>query len=74
MDHGLKVRRPALRPVVSYDRNYYLSDRDGYEITEIVPRRGEKRAEGGDQLSDGRDGYKIIEVASRRRGAKMYHR
>lgn len=62
MDHGPKVRRPALRPVVSYDQNYHVPERrqlpnrrDGYEVTEVVPRRGE------------RDGYKIIEVASRRR-------
>jgi hypothetical protein len=58
VDHGLKARGPASRPVVTYDRTYHVLDRrplpnkrDGYVI-EVAPRR--RKAEGEDQRSEER--------------------
>ena len=58
VDHGLKVRGPAQRPIVSHDRTYHVAERrqlpdrrDGHEVMEVAPRRREerRRAEGGDR-------------------------
>jgi hypothetical protein len=80
VDHGLKIRGPASRPVVTHDRIYHVPDRrplpdrrDGCVI-EVAARR--RKAEGGDRRREERwraeggdrrrDGNKLIEVAPRR--------
>ena len=57
VDHGLKVRGPASRPVVTHDRTYHVPDRrplpdrrDGY-VMEVAARR---KAEGGDRRREER--------------------
>jgi hypothetical protein len=58
VDHSLKVRRPASRPVVTHDRIYHMPDRwplpdksDGY-MMKAAPRR--RKAEGENQRREER--------------------
>jgi hypothetical protein len=55
VDHGLKIKSPALKPLISQDRTYpvperrQLPRRDDYDVTEFTPRRHEerRRSDGG---------------------------
>jgi hypothetical protein len=54
VDHGLKIKSSALKPLISQDRTYPVSERrrvprDDCDVTEFTPRRHEerRRAEGG---------------------------
>jgi hypothetical protein len=50
VDHGLKIKGPASRPVVTHDRTCHVPDRrplpggrDGYEVMEVASRRCKER-------------------------------